>query len=266
MRNKRMQVLLGITAVSFFSMFAQTVSAAAISWKIATPNSDWGTASNWAEGAVPGSNDTVTIWGKAVVTYMPEITNNVGSVAYLGLNWNQDTNQTVKLTLTGADAFLKVSTGTYVNRSTASTNALDGISSEINIYDGAIFQTTRFRMGSGSDNSIAINVGADSELRVWNPIASTADIVDWGIGDHTINLLGVGATFSMTGPGDQSTLMQSWIDDGYITRDTETTTGYSFSFDSTKNLTTLTAVPEPTTVGLFGVSLCGMFLLRKRLF
>lgn len=250
-----------------FSLFCQTAFSSTMEWKKATTDGNWGTAANWVTTvAVPGSNDTVLIWGKAVITHMPEINYNAGQIKYLGLNWNPDTNQTAKLTLTGTDAFLKVTTGTYINRSTTSSTATNGISSEIDILNGAIFQTTALNMGSGLSNNVSINVDAASELRVWHPTASTTGIVDWGAGNHTINLLDVGATFSMTGPGDQSTLMQSWIDAGYITRDAGTTTGYSFSFDSARNLTTLTAVPEPATVGLFGVALCGMLLLRRRFF
>lgn len=214
------------------------------SWKKATPDGDWGTASNWYEGIVPGTNYTVTIWGKAVITHMPEINYDAGSIQYLGLNWNVDTNQTAKLMLTGSNAFLKVTVGTYLNRSTSSSTATDGLGAEIDILEGAIFQTVTLRMGSGSDNRITINIGAGSEFRVWHPTASTANILDWGSGNHTINLIGANASFSITGPSDQTATIQSWIDSGYITRNTAVLSGFNISYDATKNLTTVVGIPK----------------------
>lgn len=226
-------------------LIAGVANAAVIEWKKATSDGDWGTAANWYQNAVPGPDDYVLIWGKSVITYMPEIDYNAGLVTYLGLNWNVDTNQTATLTLTGSSAFLKATAVTYINRSSTSSTAADGLSARIDVLNGAVFRSNVLRMGSGSDNSIEINVGANSDFQVWNTFASTLDILDWGSGDHQMNLLGAGATFSMTGPGDQSALIQSWIDVGYITRDTETTGGFEFLFEPDRNLTTLTAIDPP---------------------
>ncbi|MGE4487991.1 MAG: hypothetical protein AB7E95_00425 [Kiritimatiellales bacterium] len=227
-------------------MFAcqATLATDVATWKKATPDGDWGTASNWYDGIVPGSTYTVTIWGKAVITHMPEINYDAGLISALGLNWNFDTNQTAKLTLTGSSAFLKVTAGTYLNRSSGSSISTNGLSAEIDILDGAIFQTVTLRMGSGADNSIAINIGADSELRVWHPIASTADILDWGSGNHTINLIGANASFSITGPSDQTAIIQNWIDSGYITRNSAVLGGFNLTYDATRKLTTVVGIPK----------------------
>lgn len=242
MNNIKAKMICGIALV-VLGLITPNADAAVVEWKKATSDGDWGTAGNWYQGVVPGPEDYVLIWGRQVITHMPKVYYNAGVVSYLGLNWNAATNQTAQLTITGPSAFLKASVGTYLNRAIGDSNAKNGLRAQIDVLEGAAFQTSKLRMGAGLDNRIEINVGAKSAFHVWNPIASTPGVVDWGRGDHHINLQGEGATFSMTGPGDQSDLIQSWIDAGYITRNTETTSGFSFSFKPDGNLTTLVAMP-----------------------
>ncbi|MGE4487990.1 MAG: hypothetical protein AB7E95_00420 [Kiritimatiellales bacterium] len=236
-------------ALVVLSGLIQGADAAVLEWKTATPDGDWETPSNWTVGAkpsssVPGRDDIVLIRGRSVVIHMPCITKRVDEIKYLGMNWNKDTEATASLTLDGPMAFLKVRGGTYLNRSTAGHNS--NTDAAINILNGAVFQTTALRMSTQAVNRVSIHIGADSELRVWHPMASTADIVDWGNGDHVMHFEGPGASFSMTGPGDQTDVIRQWMDRGLLVRNTETTGDLNITYDPQKKLTTVVASPKIT--------------------
>lgn len=236
-------------ALAVLSGLVQCTNAAVLEWKTATPDGDWQTPSNWTVGAkpsssVPGRDDIVLIRGRSIVLHMPCITKKVDEIKYLGMNWNKDTEATASLTLDGPMASLKVRGGTYLNRSTEGHNP--NTDAEINILNGAVFQMTALRMSTQAVNRISIHIGADSELRVWHPMSSTVDILDWGNGDHVMHFEGPGASFSMTGPGDQTDLIKQWMDRGLLVRNAETTSALNITYDSHKKLTTVVALPKIT--------------------
>ncbi len=139
-----------------------------------------------------------------------------------------------------------------------------GVTQPSTVTIGGTLTQTGGILGLGTEDAVnasggtaTVNILGGGLLELFN-ISSAAGLPSIQTGS-SINLL-QGAT--MTLPGDRIGTVQQYIDANKIAASGGT---FSLSYESGANLTTLTVVPEPSTLGLFGAACAlGLFSRRRR--
>ncbi|MBK9400316.1 MAG: hypothetical protein IPN36_05465 [Bacteroidetes bacterium] len=143
-----------LACVILLLFFSASLFASNYTWN-GTTNNNWGTASNWSGGIVPGANDTITInSGKPNLKLDQDRT--VNRIVQNGSTIDLDTNQlyvTQRACFNGGDVIgesLKLR-GTYVYFQGTDFNCtLDVVVGQIKFSGGTFDQTGTFEQNGGA--------------------------------------------------------------------------------------------------------------------
>lgn len=224
------------------------------------------TVDTWKEGGsftnrLPTTSDAVKLY--STESAIIDLYESAVSITSLSIGEWGGASKTVTLlvrnNLTTANAISIAITGNLgsgamiVSNATVSSASLTQIGKTSNgsltIEGGGVFQNTAWRVDLGAYASVSIDDGRLSMLN--NIIMADGATIDingnselWISGNHT---------------GGSANLTQ-YINSGWITGNGEAG-NVDVIYDGAKTI--VTAVPEPTTLGLFAMSSIGLFLARK---
>jgi len=229
----------------------------------------WTDGANWSGGSVPANND-----GESILVRASEM-GGVAAASYLGptiqtgdnlfarrLDVEVGTASSITLTMTGG--FLTMTrTGGTTNRlrvggggssGTAVLNMSGGriwIDSNDNVYVPG--ENDLVRVGSGYTGQINMSNDAQIWTRDLLIDASNGSYVD--LSDSALIFL----------KGDQTSMVAAEILAGGLTSNGGAVNNVDYSYDAGSNLTKITAIPEPATMGLFVMIGGGLLWIRNRI-
>lgn len=225
---------------------------AAATWTDGTGDGLWSTGGNWSGGVVPPSGDSLFIKYNDTGATGPLFTDGMTYTAR-NLSFEAGTGGTLSMEMTGGDLtlnyFLRLGAGGSTG--TAELN-MSGDSSITAISNEGLI-----RLGSGYAGQLNMSGNASIAALDMTIDASNGSYVDLSDGASIILL------------GDVSAMVAAEILDGGFTSEggTVNSVGYSVGASPTYGgaiVTTITAIPEPATLGLVVLVGGGLLWIRSR--
>lgn len=180
------------------------------------------------------------------------------SIAEFGIGWNNAGDYTI----TGTTTILNVTGDMMVRGNDNET----GWNTAINVLNGATVNVSnRLRARDGDTRlfQYSLNISGGSTFFHGGDFLSTGGRA-WGFvyntegNDLKINISDLGGTFRLS--GDHVSLLETMMS----TNNVVVSGTHSLTFDSDSRLTTLTIIPEPSSLAFLGLSL-GLLARRRRL-
>ncbi len=257
------------------------VASGAVYWNNSQGDNSFANDLNWS-GAMGGSGgEAVNMVGANQAKLLTGQTETRPIKLYIGNN----AGTAGEMTVDGGD--LTVDQFLYVGYSGTGTFNMDGGSFATTSYDvtlatksdgvgtlymsdGLMSVAREFVVGEAGSGSMtmsggAINVsavfrlsetvGSSGQLTLSGGTISARDFVI-GAGTTSAGMFSISGTGKMILDGNESSRIQGYMDDGYLT-------GGQYVYDSDLGKTIVTAIPEPATIGMLMVGGIGVMVLRR---
>ena len=247
-----MKNVVSILLCSVFYLVGTTFGA--VNWTDAGSDHSWDNGNNWSSGNVPAASDSTYI--RAVdmggSTTGPTIS-STGSVARnLSIEVGAASSITMEMTGGTLDIYFPGATNCYF-RLGAGTSTGKAV---FNMSGGVL----TVNEDDGNNGYVRVGYGYRGEMFMSNDARIEAlDLLIGTTGDKGIVDLSDNAMIILG--GDETLDIEAFIDQGVLTSFGGTVNNVAYSYDSATDLTTITAIPEPSTLLVLGL---GCAMLRKK--